>query len=92
MARDFPAAGIRHGVVEAGEQGGPELHQVAPFPQEISHGTLLPRVDVAFFEDPEGEELGQPEGVMFVIDVLESLVLLHGTGVREMDHMAVLHE
>jgi hypothetical protein len=92
MARDFPAAGIRHGVVEAGEQGGPKLHQMAPFPQEISHGTLLPRVDVAFFEDPEGEELGQPEGVMFVIDVLESLVLLSGAGIGQMNRIALLHE
>ena len=65
---------------------------MAPFPQEVSHGTLLLRIDVTFFEDPKREELGQPEGVMFVIDVLEALVLLHGAGVREMDRIAVLHE
>ena len=52
MTRDRCTADVPHSVVEADEKEGPKPHQMTALPQKISHGTFLPRVDVALLECP----------------------------------------
>lgn len=79
---------VDHGVLKACKKRCPKFHEKSAFAQKISHGTLLSWVDVALFENTEGEQIGKPEGVMFVVDVLKAKVLLDGTGIREVDGIA----
>jgi hypothetical protein len=45
-------------------------HELQPLPEEIPERPRFLRVDVADGEDPEPQEVCQPEGAPLVVDVL----------------------
>ena len=62
--------------------------EVEALSQEISDRPLFFRIDVSFGKDLQSQKIGEPEGALLVILVLEALVLFHCSGIGEMDGIA----
>jgi hypothetical protein len=57
------------------KQGGPKSNQMSPFPEQISEGTKLFRVDIAFPKATQSQKVCQPEGIVAIIGMFEASIL-----------------
>lgn len=62
------------------------------FSQEIPKGAVLFRVDVTLLQGSKPKEVGQPEGIVIVIQILPSRVLLDGGRIGQMHSVSMIHQ
>ncbi len=87
-----PASVARKQILHTQQVGRAVAHQLSSLAQQISHRPPLLRVDVSGRQDPQSQQMGQPEGVEGIIPVFESFVLLHRRRVHQMHPVASLHQ
>jgi hypothetical protein len=68
------------------------LHQLHPLAREISHLPSLSRVNVAFQQYPETQQLGQMSGISKVASVFQPFVLPDRRGVGQMHMVTILYQ
>jgi hypothetical protein len=89
---DLHGAVPRNHMLKTHEQATSDPDQMPPLPQNISQRTDLSRVNVAFLQDPQAQQLRQPEGFMLVVRMLQSIILLVGHRVGQMNLIAFFLE
>jgi hypothetical protein len=62
------------------------------FAKQIPDGTLLFRIDLSFRQDPQTQKVGKVTGIGQVIGVLNTIVLTHGDGVRQVHRKSRRHQ
>jgi len=89
---DSHAAVSADDFLEADDQGGPEPDQVSPFSEEVADRALLLGIDVAFRQDAETKQFGQPEGIVWVIGMFQTRVFLDRGGMGQMDLISFAYQ
>ncbi len=65
--------------------GGSVADELEPLAEEVSRRPFLFGIDVAGGKYAQSQEVREPEGAPLVVDVLESLILLDGGEIGQMD-------
>ena len=75
------AGGPRIEALETEHQRGALMNQHQPAPQQVTHRPQMRIVNVSGGQNIQPQQLGQEEGIVRVIGMLDSAVLFHGSGI-----------
>jgi hypothetical protein len=89
LATDAQAPIPLDAVLGTQKQGGTKSNQMSPFPEQISEGAKLFRVDITFPKATQPQKVCQPEGIVAIIGMFEPPILFIAGRMRQMNPVPI---